>query len=647
MRTSHASLGTRLTTAFLVVAALSLGITVTAIWSQRELKARTSTIYNDRVVPLMQLKSISDAYAVSIVDVAHKSRAGALTWREATAALASARDTIRTQWGAYKATYLTEEESQLAKKAEANMATAAPVIDSLGAAYARADSAALTRLVTSQLYPAIDPVTGSMQELAQLQERVAAEEFAKFEALATLAQRLAIGITLIAIALAVLLGRRMALQVTRALHLVSTALVDLKGRTHEVRGALTGLAAGSLNRAKLAPAATVRYARQDEIGAVIADVNAMATGLNEATTALDIAMSRLEDATQEIGRDIAQARNGELRVRADARELPGVYGEIAAGVRAIVTTIAAPVQEAQQVLAAVAARDVSVRMEGSYGHDLAALQSAINRAITNLDDALDEVAASARELTAASQAIASTSTALADGASRQASSVDRIGGQLEEVTQSGETSAETAAHAGKLVQESRSAARSSVQTADALARAMNGIAEGSTSTARIVRSIEEIAFQTNLLALNAAVEAARAGEAGRGFAVVAEEVRALAGRSAAAARESTVLIESATQQTAAGVTLTQQMVDALRVLDARMDAIDAAFTALAEASEVQRRTAAEAAQAVAGVGNVTQEVAASAEEAASSAEELRSQAGSLDALVQQFTRSSGRVRRAA
>jgi methyl-accepting chemotaxis protein len=111
MRWSQASLGFRLTAAFLFVAALTLGVTATLFTFQQELTARTRTIYLDRVVPLAQLKSISDAYTLSVVDVAHRRQDGLLGSKEAGAMLAAARDTVRTQWAAYRATYLTVEEA--------------------------------------------------------------------------------------------------------------------------------------------------------------------------------------------------------------------------------------------------------------------------------------------------------------------------------------------------------------------------------------------------------------------------------------------------------------------------------------------------------------------------------------------------------
>lgn len=649
MRRTSASLGFRLTAAFLLVASLSFGITATLVWFQRDLTARTRTIYQDRVVPLTQLKSISDAYAVAIVDAAHKRRSGAMDAQGASAALRSARDTISVNWTAYRGTLLTPEEAKLVAEAEEEMSRAAPLLDSLAAVYGRDDAGALDSLVVGSLYAIIDPITETLHELAVLQQNVAAEEFARFEQTAAVATRVAIGITLLAFVLAVLFGRRMAGQVTAALALVSSALTDLKGRVAQVQEALTALAVGRLVTTRTQPIRAVSYDRADEIGAVIGDVNTMAESTQQAMAALETATGRLREATDEIGADIALARSGVLTVRRDGRELPGVYGELAAGVRAIVETIAAPVREAQQVMAAVADRDVSVRMAGIYANDLAALESAINRAIANLDEALGEVAMSAAEVTAASSQIASAAASLADGASEQGTSVDLIAQRLAEVNRSGEENARSAANAVAIVEESRGAATASVRTADDLAHAMQRIAESGAATARIVHSIEEIAFQTNLLALNAAVEAARAGEAGRGFAVVAEEVRALATRSATAARESTTLIEAATQQTTEGVSLTERMVAALRTLDVRMGEVGTVLGALATASDAQRATANAASTAISSVEQVTQQVAASAEESAASAEELRSQAVSLDQLVRSFHRTEydGAARAAA
>jgi methyl-accepting chemotaxis protein len=321
-----------------------------------------------------------------------------------------------------------------------------------------------------------------------------------------------------------------------------------------------------------------------------------------------------------------------------APALPGAYGELVAGLEAMREAIAQPLREARDVLAAVADQDVSVRMAGHYANDLAALQKAMNRAIDNLEATLRNVAGAAAEVSAASDEIAAASTELAEGATRQAGSAEAIVQRLQEVQRLSESNAMRADAAASASVAGRDAAREGVHTMDQLGTAMTAIADSSAATGRIVRTIEEIAFQTNLLALNAAVEAARAGEAGRGFAVVAEEVRALAQRSAAAARESTTLIEESARHTTRGVALTHAATAALTTIDQHVAEVGGLLDQLAGTSATQRNVTLEAVTAMTGVATVTQQVGASAEETAATSEELRAQAGRLDALVSTFQR---------
>jgi methyl-accepting chemotaxis protein len=168
--------------------------------------------------------------------------------------------------------------------------------------------------------------------------------------------------------------------------------------------------------------------------------------------------------------------------------------------------------------------------------------------------------------------------------------------------------------------------------------AMDAIKGSSDNIAKIIKTIDEIAFQTNILALNAAVEAARAGEAGMGFAVVAEEVRSLAQRSATAARETAERIEDSIQKSANGVTLSRKVSGGFDEIVGRVRQVDMIIGEIATASGEQDRGIAQVLNAVTQMDQITQSTAANAEETASAAEELSAQSISVDAIVHKLSR---------
>jgi hemerythrin-like metal-binding protein len=186
--------------------------------------------------------------------------------------------------------------------------------------------------------------------------------------------------------------------------------------------------------------------------------------------------------------------------------------------------------------------------------------------------------------------------------------------------------AENAQKANDLAREARSAADKGVMDMQAMNIAMAAIKDSSDDIAKIIRTIDEIAFQTNILALNAAVEAARAGEAGMGFAVVADEVRNLAQRSATAAKETAAKIEGAITKTAQGVDISQKVAAALNDIVIKARQVDELASEVAGASREQTQGITQINVAVGEMDKVTQSNAASAEESAAAAQELNAQA---------------------
>jgi methyl-accepting chemotaxis protein len=192
---------------------------------------------------------------------------------------------------------------------------------------------------------------------------------------------------------------------------------------------------------------------------------------------------------------------------------------------------------------------------------------------------------------------------------------------------------ENAQKANDLAKQARGAAEKGASNMDAMSSAMSAIKTSSDDIAKIIKTIDEIAFQTNILALNAAVEAARAGEAGMGFAVVADEVRNLAQRSAQAAKETAGKIEGAISNTAQGVDISAKVAETLREIVGKVRQVDELVAEVAGASREQTQGVTQINTAVGQMDKVTQSNAANAEESAAASEELNAQAMSMKEAV--------------
>jgi methyl-accepting chemotaxis protein len=258
----------------------------------------------------------------------------------------------------------------------------------------------------------------------------------------------------------------------------------------------------------------------------------------------------------------------------------------------------------------------------------------INRVIAGMQAGSEQVASASGQVSASSQQ-------LAEGASEQASSLEETAASLEMMSAGAKQSAENSKQANSRSQEVKESAEKGQAAMQGLNGAMEKIKNSSDETAKIIKTIDEIAFQTNLLALNAAVEAARAGDAGKGFAVVAEEVRNLAQRSAEAAKGTADLIDGAKQNSDLGVQATAEVSGILEEVVGGIVEVSDLINNLSSTADEQARSVAEVNTAVAQMDSVTQANAAGAEESASAAEEMSAQAGEMKSLVQELIRIVG------
>jgi methyl-accepting chemotaxis protein len=297
--------------------------------------------------------------------------------------------------------------------------------------------------------------------------------------------------------------------------------------------------------------------------------------------------------------------------------------------------------EAGNVLERLANRDVAIRVVGEYDGSYDRLKGLLNSAVENLDTALYQVSAASNEVSTACGEITSASQSLAQATSRSAGTIEEVTSNLQEMTSMATQNARNSQEARTLADAARSSADKGADNMNKLSQSIEKIKASSDETAKIVKTIDDIAFQTNLLALNAAVEAARAGDAGRGFAVVAEEVRNLAMRSAEAARMTAQMIEGSVKNAEEGVQFNREVIENLGEITSRVRRVGEVMQEIAAASEVQSQTVTQVNQSMDELSKLTQQNAATSEETASAAEELTGQANSLIEMVGEFTLSGG------
>jgi len=243
----------------------------------------------------------------------------------------------------------------------------------------------------------------------------------------------------------------------------------------------------------------------------------------------------------------------------------------------------------------------------------------INRIVEELNEGAEQVAN-------ASSHVSSGSQTLAEGSSEQAASLEESSSSLEEISAMTRQNANNTKEAARLVDISRQSMKKSHKSLKSTSECMSRISTDGEKTAKIIKSIDEIAFQTNLLALNAAVESARAGEAGAGFAVVADEVRNLAMRAAAAAKDTEELISSTLKNIQEGSKLVGSTMEEFYQMGDDAKKVSELFSEISVASEEQTRGIEQINTTVAEMDRVVQQNAANAEESASASEELKLQA---------------------
>ena len=653
------------------------------------------TVYLDRVVPLKQLKIISDEYAVNIVDTSHKVRSTVLSWNQGAENLDTAQKNIKEKLDAYLATELVPGETRLVTELKPKLAKADSSIAKLRSILQSKDEARLVTYIQKELYPVIDPVTEVIAKLIDVQLVVAEEVYGQAESGYAAGQKTMIAIIIAAISVSIAI----------TILIARSIMAQLGGEPRTIQRIASRIASGDLDAAK-----EIERTKAKGVSLAMLEIN-----------------DSLISISNELEGTVSKIRLGELRFRADSESLSGFFSGIMRNANTLadslvdyLDSIADPITcidkrtnvlfnnksaESSKFTPAFESRQQCIKQLENNPRDtqykvilnsdtldlpdganadttisytgipiknennlltgvfeilvdqtevigmqqkvagLAEQASAISENLSNSAESLNrQVDEASRGAAIQSERTAETATAMEE---MNATVVEVAKNAVEAAENTGLTR-EKASDGAEVVGEVVQAIRAIQKQAEALrtdTMEMGRQAEGISS---IIEVISDIADQTNLLALNAAIEAARAGEAGRGFAVVADEVRKLAEKTMTATTEVNVAITAIQNSSRKNITSSEAAAKAVETSTELADKAGAVLGeivsysddsservhSIATASEEQSATAEQITRSSEDVDRISQETSIAMQEAAGSVEEIAEMTRKLDRLIQ-------------
>ncbi|SAK97514.1 methyl-accepting chemotaxis sensory transducer [Caballeronia pedi] len=380
------------------------------------------------------------------------------------------------------------------------------------------------------------------------------------------------------------------------------------------------------------------HVRANERDKLISDANAMQVKYNELAK-LGTDLDKMQFETSKAAYEDGQAVLSRFRILS--------FGSIGVGLVVAVLSwlslrrkIGGPIDAALAQFDAIAAGDLRRNVEIKSKDEMGQLLSGLAQMQSKLAETVRNVRSGSESIASASKQIAAGNVDLSSRTEEQAAALQETASSMEELTSTVKQNAENARQASSLAANASEIANKGSHVVSDVVTTMGQINQSSTKIADIISIIEGIAFQTNILALNAAVEAARAGEEGRGFAVVAGEVRTLAQRSSAAAKEIKELIEASVERVKAGSALVDHAGQTMTDIIGAVQRVTDIMGEIAAASEEQSTGIEQVGRAVTQMDEVTQQNAALVEEAAAAAQSLEDQANALRTSVATFRLSN-------
>lgn len=643
-------------------------ISILSLTNLRQNNNSLKTVYIDRVIPLKQLKLISDMYAVNIVDATHKIRNKNFTVQEGLQSINNAKKLISDEWKSYRSTFLTEEEKRLVNESEILFQKADQSIEDVIKIIETGDKDLLVEYTTNELYQVIDPISEKIGELINLQLSVANVEYENGESV----YQSNITYTVIIFTASILLLFILAYFIMKSIKnpintLIKTAEKLSVGNIEVHTDGSTKDEIGELERAFGVMIQNTK--EQAEIMRKIANgdisIDVKIKSENDVLSQSMLHMvENLRDLVSESLMLNKSAINGQLSVRGNSNKFDGAFKEIVLGINETLDSVINPINESGKVLQEISSGDLRSRMVGEYKGDFLKIKTSINELAESFNSALVNVSQAVEATASASAQISASSEEMAAGAQEQSSQASEVAVAVEQMTktifetsQNSTQATEASKNAGRFAKEGGNVVAETIRGMEIISEVVNhsaktvhDLGKSSDQIGEIVQVINDIADQTNLLALNAAIEAARAGEQGRGFAVVADEVRKLAERTTTATKEIAVMIkqiqkdtneavnsmQKGTSEVERGKVLAEKAGKSLEEIISGTQIVEDIINQVAAASEEQSATSDQISKNITSISNVTQESASGIEQIAKASEDLNHLTINLQELITQF-----------
>jgi len=628
----------KLLVGLMLIASMSAITSLIGYKTIKQIASNASTMYADRLVPIRDLSAAkADLLEMRGDSLALISTSDQEQRQQYTDSIRSADEALEARIGDYSRTYLVEKEKTALEAFKHNWSNYRELRDQALSLAIAGNGSQARKVFDGPARQARLAAETSLDEMISVCTQIA-KELVEDNDTASRAAVIKVTLTgVAAILLALGTGLLLSRIISRPLQLVAERVEKLRSLCiTNVGAAAEAMAEGQLDIEIVTGTEPLPVESNDEVGQLAQSVNGIIQQTKATVASFEKVIQVIRELTTETASLVQSATDGNLQRRGNQAKFSGGYAELIGGLNATLDAMTQPIGEASEVLAKVADRDLTARMTGDFRGDFARIKDSLNRAVENLEESLSQVSTGAEQVASAATQISSGSQNMAQGSSEQASSLQEVTASLEEVNSMATQNASNAREVEATTVSARDSALKGLNSMKRLSDAIGRIKSSSDETARIVKTIDEIAFQTNLLALNAAVEAARAGDAGKGFAVVAEEVRNLAMRSAEAAKSTSDLIAESVNNSNEGVSINTEVLKHLEEIHQQVDRVSESVREIAAASDQQKDGVHQVHATVEQLNQVTQSTAANAEESASVAEELSSQSATLSDLVLRF-----------